>query len=1156
MDSYSILETRKDNFYSALNSDLIVDIAACSGEAVSIIDVNYQLILHSPNQKKVFGDDDWTASSFERIHPDDLDEFTKYLGIAQEKREQIIAVRYRFEGKAKKEIWIETKIKFLPDFNGIQAYLLVSADVTDFINYQRFLVEKDNWFSEISKAIDDAVWVTDWKTRKTLYISPAYEKIYGQTCASLYNNSKSWADTIHPMDLLRVTQAYYQHAEEGTYDIEFRILKPDGSVTWVNEKAFPIFENGEIVRMAGITKDITKTKATELDLESHRKLMERGQTLSNIGTWESDLITGKISWSKEHYKIFGYPDENEEITAKKFFQHIIPEEREKVTREIKALTEKKDDYTLEFSIKTKDKKIKHVRTIAEVERDEYGKAIRSFGTLQDITAEKEKHKEDSFFRTILDGSYYAIYIVDLKSRKFVDTNKRATELSGFSRKELLKMGPADLVAEMQDENAFTEAIYTVRKKRQQTMRNNCIRKDKTTYPVEAAVSYAESNGKEYFIVVVRDLSEVEETKAALLKTESRFRHLFESMSEGILYSDKDGVIKLVNQGFCKITGYEAGELIGKVGYDILHTETEYQRLRAKLKERAEGVSENYDARLLRKNGKEIWINISASPDYDINGNFTGVMSLISDVTKEREAALRQEVVYNIARAANKRLPEIKYLAKLIHRELKKVLDAENFYLAIYDEAHNEITFPYWIDDTENVRKGPGKFKTRTFGKGLTELVISERKPVLINGNSKKEYKEYNLSKKLKCWLGVPIKGDGRVIGMMAIQSHNDTFAYSKDEERLMSFVAVQVGHLLERASALRQIVDNEERYRTLFEGNLAGVYRFSEEGVIIECNNAFAQMIGYKDKFQVIGKNISNLVVNLTDDNIYQSLRESGGTLKGLESQLLLKNGQDRWIIENSQMIQGNDGKLYMEGTIIDITEEKKARLIVEEEKLQGLQYQSMLLSSQINPHFIFNALNSVQFYILDQDTEPALNFVSDFSMLMRKVLSNSLYKYITIEDEIHFLSLYLELEKKRFRGKFNYSIEVSDEVDEQEFLIPPMLLQPYVENTIIHGIGNKATEGYIQIEFDCDEDNMFCTITDDGVGRERAKELKVLKKGPEHKSLGMGITSTRLDLLNKISANSYKVNVTDLFDDEGNGCGTVIHIEFPIITDDVKAEF
>jgi LytS/YehU family sensor histidine kinase len=190
-------------------------------------------------------------------------------------------------------------------------------------------------------------------------------------------------------------------------------------------------------------------------------------------------------------------------------------------------------------------------------------------------------------------------------------------------------------------------------------------------------------------------------------------------------------------------------------------------------------------------------------------------------------------------------------------------------------------------------------------------------------------------------------------------------------------------------------------------------------------------------------------------------------------------------------------------------------------------------LRQQMNPHFIFNTLNSIQYYMYQHDKIATNNYLTKFSLLMRKTLENSQHTSIPIKDELDALNLYLELESLRFKEKFEYSIEVDNEIDTVIMKIPTMLIQPYVENSISHGLVNKEGKGFVDIRLELADDNLVCVIEDNGIGRKAAMEIKNQKNG-NHNSLGTKITESRLSLVNSLYGKNMKVDYTDLVDASG----------------------
>jgi hypothetical protein len=200
-------------------------------------------------------------------------------------------------------------------------------------------------------------------------------------------------------------------------------------------------------------------------------------------------------------------------------------------------------------------------------------------------------------------------------------------------------------------------------------------------------------------------------------------------------------------------------------------------------------------------------------------------------------------------------------------------------------------------------------------------------------------------------------------------------------------------------------------------------------------------------------------------------------------------------------------------------------------------------LRSQINPHFMFNSLNSIKDFILQAQTEKAAEYLSDFAHLIRRILQHSREKVISLKEELETLILYIDLEQLRFENAFDFNCIVDDNIDLEEVHIPPMLLQPYIENAIWHGLMHKADKGNLTLSFYRKSDCVLCEIDDDGIGRERARELKSLS-AVRYKSMGMGITKDRIEILNKMNSLGISVIVEDKRDPAGNALGTKVTLQ------------
>lgn len=222
----------------------------------------------------------------------------------------------------------------------------------------------------------------------------------------------------------------------------------------------------------------------------------------------------------------------------------------------------------------------------------------------------------------------------------------------------------------------------------------------------------------------------------------------------------------------------------------------------------------------------------------------------------------------------------------------------------------------------------------------------------------------------------------------------------------------------------------------------------------------------------------------------------------------------------------------------------KEERLKAEYEKKLA-ELESMALRSQINPHFIFNTLNSIKYYAIKKTPSETGEFINRFSVLIRQILENSKKGLIPLREEIETLSNYIEVEKLRFRNAFTSIIEVDPSIDQDFFMIPPSLLQPFVENAIWHGLMHQEGEKQLRIRIAQEESMIVCEISDNGIGREAAASIYKAKK---HKSsLGVSITKQRIEHLQTVYGIESDFEIIDRYDVDGKPAGTKVLMRFSI---------
>ncbi len=211
------------------------------------------------------------------------------------------------------------------------------------------------------------------------------------------------------------------------------------------------------------------------------------------------------------------------------------------------------------------------------------------------------------------------------------------------------------------------------------------------------------------------------------------------------------------------------------------------------------------------------------------------------------------------------------------------------------------------------------------------------------------------------------------------------------------------------------------------------------------------------------------------------------------------------------------------------------------QQKVAELEMQA--LRAQMNPHFIFNCLNSINRFIFKNETKVASDYLTRFSRLIRMVLLHSQKKLVPLEDELDMLKLYLDMERLRFKNAFDYHITTTNAIENSSVFIPPLLLQPFCENAIWHGLMHKEGPGHLNIVLNEDDGILNCIISDDGVGREKAEAYKS-KSAEKEKSMGLKITTERLSLLNQGTTGGTFYEIEDIKNEQGDVAGTKVELK------------
>lgn len=332
-----------------------------------------------------------------------------------------------------------------------------------------------------------------------------------------------------------------------------------------------------------------------------------------------------------------------------------------------------------------------------------------------------------------------------------------------------------------------------------------------------------------------------------------------------------------------------------------------------------------------------------------------------------------------------------------------------------------------------------------------------------------------------------------------------------------------VSGIKESYDHLRQLAEEKGDFKTALEyQKLSGVMKDS-----LLNERTTGQIMEMEAKYQNEKKQIENEALAQKNENLSQQSHIQDLQLK-----------QRGYLIVGLLLVA-----LLIAGMAFLFIRQNKTKALYEKSEME-----QKLLRSQMNPHFIFNAMVGIQNYIYKEEPEIAANYLSSVVQLMRSIIDNSKKEYVTLDKEVITLQHYLKLQQVRFPGKFDFTIDTDPEIDPEYVFIPPMMAQPCIENAIVHGILNKEnSNGRISVVFKKEKDSVLLSIEDNGVGREKAKSFG--KKEEEHLSIATTITEERLKILNRKGQGKNTMTIEDLKDDSGQPSGTRVTFLFSLDT-------
>jgi PAS domain S-box-containing protein len=579
--------------------------------------------------------------------------------------------------------WVERATAPIRDDQGrVTGVVITLRDVTDRRRAAQALRESEERFRQLAENITDVFWVFDPDGPRMVYVSPAYEPVWGRSCQSLYERPLSYLEGVHPEDRDRVALAHERHLAGEATAVEYRVVRPDGSVRWVWDRGFPVRDAaGRVVRLAGIAEDVTGRKESEAALRGQAEWLRLAMEAGRMGTWEWDIRTDRVVWSENLEAIHGLPRGGFDGTVAGFRRLVHPDDRALVEQAIARSIEQRADYEVEFQNVWPDGSVHWIAGRGKVFTDEAGRPVRMLGTGMDVTglkrAEQALRQSEQRFARFMQHLPGLAWIKDAQGR-YVYANDAAEKAFRTPRAELYgktddEVFPPETAAQFQenDRQAFAggTGIQTVETLEHEDgmIHHSLVSK----FPVFGADGEAALVGG-----MAIDITERKRVESALRESEERFRTLADATPVMIWGSDTAKHCDYFNKPWLDFTGRTAEQEAGQGWSEGVHPDDLGRCL--------ETYTTAFDARrpftleyrLRRYDGEYRWVLDTGVPRFAPDGTFSGYIGSCIDITDRKRA--EEEV-----RESDRRKEE--FLAVLAH-ELRNPLASIQTALDLMREA--------------------------------------------------------------------------------------------------------------------------------------------------------------------------------------------------------------------------------------------------------------------------------------------------------------------------------------------------------------------------------------------------------------------------------------------------------------------------------------
>jgi hypothetical protein len=777
-----------------------------------------------------------------------------------------------------------------PDPALLDLFGTLGSQIGQFVERRRAqlqLRESEERFRQMADNIHEVFWMTDVAKNQMLYISPGYEDVWGRTCESLYKSPREWLDAIHPEDRPRVLKDALSKQVDGKYDEEYRIIRPDGSMRWIHDRAYPIRDpSGAVYRVAGIAEDISTRRMAEVAL---REAEEKWRSLVD-NSREIVIILDRHGTIEYINRVVPGFSRNA-VLGTTTYDYMPDEEHPRVREVLNRVFDRGEPEHIELKGYGAHGGLAWYETrYVPIKRE--GQVVSVLLLSTDITERKEAEKTLRFQSEIARNMEEGVNLVRASDARIIYANPKFERMLGYEPGEL-KDQPVSILNAPTDkppEEAAREIIAVLERDGAWSGEIRNRRKDGTFIWCSANVSaFEHPDYGTVWVAVHTDITERKRAEEALRESEERLKAVLDNSPAVVQVKDLFGRYLLVNRRWEDLLQRPANEVAGKTPYDFFPKQTAEALLAGDRKVLEAGSPLEFEEVLPLGNENRIYA-ASKFPLRDANGVAYAVCGISFDITERRRAQQALKETQERLEAIMNNTTAVIYVKDLDGRYLLINHSFETLFHLRREEVLGKTDLDIFpTEQAESFRANDRRVLEQRLPVQFEEIALQDDGPHTYVSN---KFPLFDAT-------GVPYA----VCGI------------STD--------------ITQRKRAEEAVREAEEKYRSIFENVVDGIYQTTPEGRFLTANPALARMLGYATPEELIATVTDverQLYVEPARRAELKRLLEERGVVQGFEVEMRCKNGSRIWVSLSVRIVRRHNGTSdRYEGIAEDITERKRA---------------------------------------------------------------------------------------------------------------------------------------------------------------------------------------------------------------------------------------